>query len=155
LDFPNTVKIWRSVYPSYIQLTTGVTVAQVGFKSTLFSIPLWIEGVSASTSINHFQVIATFTPDYAALPVISDTVHLTVGQANLKIDANNDGSITDADDLVEDITGDDAHPGKVILVDNADTDGDGIPDYLDGYNLLPGTTDDNASPGTHFLPMQF
>jgi hypothetical protein len=156
LSFPNQIKIWYvNDQGNYVQAQSGGTFVHIdGFGEGGGDWLVFIEGVSASDASGDVEFTATFTPDDTTYPPVTDTVRLTVAHANLKIDANNDGTVNDADDLVEDITGDDSHPGKVILVDNADSDHDGIPDYLDGFNLLPGVTDDDVSSSTHFVPMQ-
>ncbi len=65
---------------------------------------------------------------------------------DLKIDSNNDGSITVLDDPIE---ADVDKPGKIIQVNDDDTDGDGIPDFADFY-----VPDDNPNGLTQrFVPL--
>jgi len=47
----------------------------------------------------------------------------------------------------------DEKPGKVLLLNDGDLDGDGIPDYADGYDLDDGITEDNASENVRFVPV--
>lgn len=54
----------------------------------------------------------------------------------------------------KDVTGDDANPGKVVLINDGDADQDGIPDYADGYNLHTEIESDDTSPGASFIPIQ-
>ena len=49
--------------------------------------------------------------------------------------------------------GNDEKPGKVLLLNDGDLDGDGIPDYADGYDLDDGITEDNASENVRFVPV--
>jgi len=67
----------------------------------------------------------------------SDTVRITVLDAGLSIDSDNDNGYQapdgDADeDAVENVDGE---MGKILYLNNADPDGDGIPSYADGYNF--------------------
>jgi hypothetical protein len=71
---------------------------------------------------------------------------------------NNNGSNppgrTDAEDRIENVTGDPQKPGKLLGVNDDDNDGDRIPDFADGFNLdgNAGNNDDsNAS--EHFVPL--
>lgn len=77
---------------------------------------------------------------------------------DLDIDSDNDADLaaparSAAEEAAEDVTGDDAKPGKVVLVNDADADGDGIPDYADGFDLDPVLTADGASTGVSFVPV--
>ena len=53
---------------------------------------------------------------------------------DLDIDSDNSGIIdgSDSEDRIED---DRSRPGKVIQFHSGDTDGDGVPDFLDGFGL--------------------
>jgi hypothetical protein len=59
---------------------------------------------------------------------------------DLGIDSNNDTTINNSDDAIED---DADKPGKLIAVNDDDTDGDGIPDFADF----------NGNTGENFVPM--
>ena len=74
---------------------------------------------------------------------------------DLAIDSNNDGRFGKADDAVEDVTGDDARPGKVMLISDSDSDRDGIPDFADGFDLLEDFTSDDQSTATRLVPIRF
>jgi hypothetical protein len=54
----------------------------------------------------------------------------------------------------KDVTGQDTEPGKVVLINDADADNDGIPDYADGYNLHAEIESDDTVPGASFIPVQ-
>ena len=47
----------------------------------------------------------------------------------------------------KDVAGSDAAPGKVVLINDRDADGDGIPDYADGYNRNSQVAEDDTSSG--------
>jgi hypothetical protein len=59
-------------------------------------------------------------------------------------------SVSDIGDAGKNIAGDESNPGKVVLIDDGDTDNDGIPDYADGYNLFPAITQSASSAGSSF-----
>jgi len=74
---------------------------------------------------------------------------------DLDIDSNNDDGfdlteLTDAEDEIEDIDNDPFYPGKIMLVNDGDDDGDGIPNYTDGIDIY-----DNGgeSAGGRFVPI--
>jgi hypothetical protein len=56
---------------------------------------------------------------------------------DLQIDSDNNNGLGDpdgsnAEEVIQDAP---AKPGKILFADNGDSDGDGIPDYADGFNL--------------------
>ncbi|HVT87415.1 MAG TPA: Calx-beta domain-containing protein [Tepidisphaeraceae bacterium] len=67
---------------------------------------------------------------------------------------NNDGnrlpSRTDAEEQIED---DPTKPGKIISVNDDDTDGDGIPDFADGFSLYSDTSRLKQTVGEQFVPV--
>ncbi|HEV2208112.1 MAG TPA: hypothetical protein VG167_05015 [Verrucomicrobiae bacterium] len=72
---------------------------------------------------------------------------------DLDIDSDNNNSFdppgrTEAEDRVEDIT-----PGKVLWIHDGDSDGDGIPDYVDGFDLDNSNPEDDVSPYDRFVPL--
>lgn len=74
---------------------------------------------------------------------------------DLDIDSDNDEGFgipgrLYAEDQIEDSEGE---PGKLITINNGDSDGDGIPDFADGYDLDPLVEDDDETPGERFVPM--
>ncbi|MCA9290187.1 MAG: hypothetical protein KDA25_03600, partial [Phycisphaerales bacterium] len=77
---------------------------------------------------------------------------------DLDIDSDNSGDFalpdrSQAEDAVEDIEGDDAHPGKVILVNTLDADRDSIPDHLDGFGFPGAIEDALTSTGSRLHPV--
>ena len=78
---------------------------------------------------------------------------LSVAKVDLQIDSDNsataaDDGIDEADDKVEENS-----PGKLILVNNSDSDGDGIPDYADGFNSTAGANS-GANASAKFTPLK-
>jgi hypothetical protein len=62
---------------------------------------------------------------------------VTVIQVDIDTDSDNTGAIDrmDGEEEMEDIGGDPSKPGKIILVNGADRDKDGIPDFADGFDV--------------------
>jgi len=53
----------------------------------------------------------------------------------------------------KDIAGDDSSPGKVVLINDDDMDGDGVVDYADGYSYTPSVDAETTSYGVSFTPV--
>ena len=75
---------------------------------------------------------------------------------DLDIDSDNTNALdppdrNDLEDLIESIP---ENPGKVVLLNEGDSDQDGIPNIEDGYNAdgIAGTSDDESG-CDHFTPM--
>ena len=86
-----------------------------------------------------------------------DRVRVNVPHVNLLVDSLNTygfGTPSDSDEI-EAIEDDEDEPGKILLANDGDIDMDSIPDYADGYDLLAGLPDDDASPGVSFVPVVF
>ncbi len=90
--------------------------------------------VGSSTVTLNYTVSAT---------TVTDSVVLTIPM-NLQIDSNNDEVIDASDDAIAGVPG---LPGKIIMVDNGDSDGNGIPDFADGYTLPAAITNQFATNG--------
>ena len=75
----------------------------------------------------------------------TDLIFLTPIQVDLDIDSDNTGTIEHSEH--EDGIEDDARlPGKIIPPDRfTDSDGDSIPDFVDGYNFNLGTSEDDVA----------
>lgn len=83
-------------------------------------------------------------------------------EPDLQIDSdNNDGLNPTTDPQAEDTAEDDSSkPGKILQVDNGDSDSDGTPDFADGYNYdenpnPSGQSGDDDSANLHFVPIIF
>ncbi len=115
-------------------------------------ITLFAEGVRPSTKIADQIIHIEVDPDGdgPASFMALDDVAITVSLGNLAIDSNNDsdGLLFDqsnaADEAAEGRTG---SPGKLILVNDGDKDGDGFPDLVDGFtnSLIPPEEFENVS----------
>ncbi|MHC5057930.1 MAG: hypothetical protein ACYTKD_24965 [Planctomycetota bacterium] len=83
---------------------------------------------------------------------------INIVKIDLDVDSDNNNHYelperSSAEDAVEDVSGDDEKPGKVVIVDNGDSDNDGIVDYADGFNSINGTHVDDSSVGSKFVPI--
>ncbi len=81
-----------------------------------------------------------------------------VAAFDLDIDSDNSNDFdlpdgTPEEEEVEDADPDDDHPGKVILVNSWDTDGDGVEDLVDGYDFIPLLEQDDVIEGGRFTPL--
>ncbi|MBN2582914.1 MAG: hypothetical protein JXL80_07570 [Planctomycetes bacterium] len=91
---------------------------------------------------------------------VPDHVGISAFGVDLDIDSNNDGyidpdnSLLGTDDPIEDIAGQDAAPGKIILVSDEDTDGDGLVDWADGFDYWPTVAADDSSSAARFVPVE-
>jgi hypothetical protein len=153
----------------HLRLSGGEAVEAIDFTS----IPRTVVIPDGSASVS-FSVDAIddpyFEKENAVVQIVagggyrgSGTVFLSISD-NEGIDAdvdsdNNSPGIpggpdrSDSEDAVEDVPSDDARPGKVLLVNDADGDGDGIPGYADGYDLDPTTPADDADTEARFVPL--
>ncbi|HEV7302460.1 MAG TPA: fibronectin type III domain-containing protein [Tepidisphaeraceae bacterium] len=85
--------------------------------------------------------------------------HMTIQDddwVDIDVDSNNtDGfgmpsrAVND-EDLIED---DASRPGKIISLNDDDSDDDGIPDYADGFDRFTDMSTDNAISGEEFVPL--
>lgn len=88
-----------------------------------------------------------------------DVVRITVVGIDLDIDSDNDSNNngfgppgrTFAEDQIEDVANDRTKPGKIVIVNDDNTDEDLIPDFADGFNKFGGTSDRVA--GEKFVPL--
>lgn len=63
----------------------------------------------------------------------------------LAIDSNNSGSVDSTDDKIED---DEALPGRFVVANDVDIDGDAIPDFADGFDFRDDTEEDDIIKGS-------
>jgi YD repeat-containing protein len=118
------------------------------------SIMLYVEGIRPSASAGDMRISVALDPDGTG-PMgyeVVDAVRLSVGLPDLDADSDNTSAAapdrTGAEELIED---DPDRPGKVLLVDDADRDADGVPDLADGYDGSPGGENEHA----RFVPVTF
>jgi len=172
------IRVWKTEYydpdlneivEDFVEVESGIPSHKI-FPDFFAQNPmkLFIEGLQKSDSPLDVEIRASFVPDvvpnfvvnqglgieFEPYQSVADVVKLTVVNVDLDIDANNDDVIDDTDDSVEDIADVDTTPGKVILVNDGDVDSDGIPDYADGFDDIPGWADDDIIEGGQFVPLE-
>jgi len=117
---------------------------------------LYLEGVEASTALGDDRILVEIDADGGSPANFevssSDAIRVTALNVDLDIDSDNSGGLeqSDAEALVEDVDGE---PGRLLRTTvRSDSDGDGVPDYADGYDLEGPVAADDAS--THpFEPL--
>ena len=159
---------------------SGADLRRLGFSSSN-DVTLYVEAVKPSALTGDQEVTLTFDPgDGSGLQ--TDKVHLTSWSTKLKIDSDNSsqpgassGSSSSSGgsggsggssgpaladpELPSDTPAQQkaAHDpnslGKILVVNDGDKNGNGVPDLADGYNLNPNTTDDDSNPKEHFVPL--
>jgi hypothetical protein len=113
---------------------------------------VFVEAVKPSASAAQDTIRVEVDPDGPDGPcgyILWDTVWVTAYSLDLRVDSNNDGVIDSADDLLEDSLKD-GRLGKFIAVNDDDDvfpgsdpngdgqpDGNGIPDFADGFDFGP------------------
>jgi hypothetical protein len=68
---------------------------------------------------------------------------------DLNIDSNNDGATNELDDEIEG-----SPPGQIIQANLLDGDGDGIPNFADGFDLLGELEEDDDVSAGQFIPVK-
>jgi len=153
-----TVRVWTTATPATNDtplLITGQSVTN-GIDGANFALypesMIYVEAIDSGTASLTYSYVGT-GEDATGLSC-SAILNMTAVKVDLKIDSNNDNTISELDDAIEDIQGDVSKPGKLIHVNDDDTDHDFIPDYADGINRdgLSGT-DDDAISGEYFTPI--
>jgi hypothetical protein len=116
--------------------------------------------VDTSTDPQDVALEAKFFPSsatsYAARPLAVDLVKLTVSGVALDADSDNDNLFgrPDLDNVEQQAGQDPSQPGKILYVNNDDSDGDFIPDLADGFNLDGiEETDDDQTLGEQFAQL--
>jgi hypothetical protein len=120
----------------------------------------YLEGVNPSDTIGQDAIKATVNIAYGTTAVdMPDDIKCTVIQAALDVDTFNDSGVTEdphepgqGEDHYEDI---EERLGKILSLNSRDKDGDGILDYLDGFDLDPDNEDDDINANEVFIPMVF
>ncbi len=122
-----TVWIWTAVFPplfvDVVQLSNGITFESYGQNAALWQpgfAEVWWPG-----QLNYYYVDRIFN----------------IPKFDLDIDSANTNGVAvplhvAAQEAIEDLGGDAAHPGKIIYMNDMDVDGDKIPDYLDGFDRI-------------------
>ena len=112
----------------------------------LGSLPEWlyVEGVSNSASSGDVTLQACYGSSAGTTSAV-DRLVISVMQLSLRIDSCNTNGVTVPQpdpyaDSIKALGGSTNYPGKIIFMNDMDVDGDGIPDFLDGFELPDGTT---------------
>ncbi len=125
------------------------------FQASALPRQLWVEGHARSDNLCDVGL----TLALEGLPRTDDTVAFTVVESDLDIDSDNDNGTgaperDSEEDGNEDKQGAPEHPGKYLALNDGDDDGDGIPDFADGFDLDGAAgTDDDGSAGEVFVPL--
>lgn len=138
-----------------------IPLSALGLNATATAVTLYVEGVRGIGGSQPARILATLqVPGPAGLlpPICCDAVRVRPVDVDLDLDSDNTAQFAGpdhsaAEDAVEDILGDDARPGKLVLVGSGDSDRDGLPDYADGFNWIAGAELDDASEGSRFVPL--
>ena len=96
-----------------------------------YGLHAWVEPVGASEAADDVAFEATFTPDGGA--AVEDTAKATVFDPDVDVDADNDdGAGAPARSAAEEWHEEKAGgPGKIVAVNDDDTDKDRVPDFAD------------------------
>ena len=124
---------------------------------------LYVEALASSAEPGDARIaVRTFNYTYYITTSLgSDAVRFTAVGKKVDLDTDSDNTNgleppdrSEAEDEIEDTAGDPERPGKFIQVNDGDRDGDGIPDYFDGFdgNGTPGDEDDGCE-GGRFVPI--
>ena len=149
----NPKKVTDDPAGDYIPAREEIPVAKLKGQTEFF-----LEGTSPSDTIGQDQIKAIVKISYGKSSVtMEDDLKCTVFRVALDVDTFNDSGISPdphqpggGEDHYEDMTN---SVGKVISINNRDKDNDGIPDYLDGFDLDPEIEADNVNADEIFVPL--
>lgn len=122
--------------PSYWTLLDGYSISVCDDTARPLSEimeGIYLEGVKVGES----QIKAVFNVNQPLFPTASasDTDKIRVIGFDLDIDSdNNNGYDLDRSDYEDEIEDDTDKPGKIVFANTKDRDGDGIPDFADGFD---------------------
>ncbi len=170
ITFPDKVKLWIwRAHPicKWVSIDSGHSETTALPAAQQFM----VEGIAPSQSLRDVTITASLDGESsstdggagdgdgggAALPGgsgASDTAKLTLVDVDADVDSDNNNAADDParthkEDALEDKTGE---PGKILSVNDGDVDGDGIPDFADGYSLVGGGPNAASLVGVTFVP---
>jgi hypothetical protein len=118
--------------------------SELGFNDTWRIVTLFVEALGPSSDLADQVITVYLDPDgthgyYPYYWPSLDTVRLTAVRIDLDVDSDNTNGFdaparTDCEDQIEDAASKPDLPGKFVQVNDNDDDGDGIPDFADGFN---------------------
>jgi len=140
---------WGSTNIAIYTAATGgdEVISGTDYENANLPTNFWVEGVSVSATAGTSSAPGPETILAQAIPDgMYDRVAFTVINIDLDVDSDNDNGFVAPDrNTVEDDIEDDATKlGKCLGVNNDDSDGDGVPDFADGFDWdgVAGNADD-------------
>jgi hypothetical protein len=126
----------------WVAAATPYTLESLGYDPETQTVTLWVEGLNPSAGVGLDTIEAILDPAGPSGPnatTAHDTVRATVIDVDLDIDSDNTGlgqpvgpGGTLLEDGIEEML---SKPGKIILRNAGDVDGDGVRDFVDGYDV--------------------
>jgi len=116
-----------------------------------------IHGNETQNELDCLSLQVTVGPgEQATVNATGPTIGICMNyEPDIDIDSdNNRGLSLDGSAEEDTIENDPARPGKIIAVNEGDVDGDGIPDFADGFDFDGGTLDDDACSGLQFVEVK-
>jgi autotransporter-associated beta strand protein len=144
--------VWNISNPlAPVLIQSGQSYA-VSVPATGLQIPLMVEGMNLSYT-NLDTVTATYTPHSGGAALTDYADYRVVGVA-IYVDADNTlgFGIPGASNVDGALKQDPSATGKIITATSGETNADGLPVYLDGYDL-PGVSNEPAQANDRFVPV--
>ena len=144
----------------FVPANTLVNLASV-MPSGTNQVVLYVEGIGASPDCGKDKILVSYYADPNDMTYCAcDEVTYTVVNLNLHIDSSNQYGTAvpppnSGVDAIKDLDGSTNYPGKIVFMNDMDVDGDGIPDFLDGFGVINNDTDGKnlAITGGAFVPL--
>jgi hypothetical protein len=161
---PRSCKEWDyqwGTYGDYVR-PDSYEPWQLGLSNGCRTTTLLIEGIRPSTQFGDTEILVYVDPDGCYGPqgfAYMDAVRVTCVRIDLDVDSDNTNGFelparTDYEDQIEDAASKPELPGKFVQVNDNDDDGDGIPDFADGFNLDDEEdNEDDQTAGEKFVPL--
>jgi hypothetical protein len=153
------MRIWKKNANSrslgdYIAPGTPVNADDLGL-SPGGSVTLYVEGISSANASGPISI--NVTADVTGNKwsgSLADKVHVIAAGVDIDIDSDDNNGLgnpsrSEVEESIEDTQANPELPGKILLVNDADTDLDGLPDFADGYGL----DDSDVAASVGFTPI--
>jgi YD repeat-containing protein len=143
----------------FIHSGSNYIASALGFSLISKVKTFYVEAVAHSAALEDLRIEAEAyeVTDDGPTPTSVDAVRVTAIRCDVDVDSNNDdgASLTRSggEDRYEDI-GTKDYPGKILVINNNDDDGDGIIDYFDGFDRTSNAAD-NETANEVFIPIIF